>query len=110
MKYNDLKISYEVPYIWKRPSKDKLPKEGLSYNGIKKSEEEFVKLKEGVKDEIGGHLKQQVDASKDRNELNKNLDAIMEFYGKAIIPTEEVDPKFLLTKTNKNTLNKKLQG
>jgi hypothetical protein len=37
------------------------------------------------------------------------LGELFDFYGKAVIPTNDFEPEFLLKKTNKNTLNKKLQ-
>ncbi len=110
MTYKELNVTYEKPYVWRRPTIEKFPRKGKAYLEIKKEEDEFKVLQEGVKKEISGNIKIQVDSSHNRNELNHKLDEIFSFYGKSIIPTNELDDKFLLTKTNQNTLNKKLQG
>ena len=110
IKYNSLNVNYTKPYIWKRSTIDKLPKKGKPYGDYQKEIEDFKKLKEGATKEICENIKSQIEKANDRNELNRGLDQIFEFYGKSIIPSNDVDTQFLLTKTNKNTLNKKLQG
>ena len=109
MKYKDLKIIYKKPKLWKRPSKDKLPKEGKPYLEYLKEIKEFESLKSSAKDEICSNITKAVKQSTSRNDLNQRLDELFSFYGKAVIPSNELEPDFLLRKTNQNTLNKKLQ-
>ena len=109
MKYVDLNISYEKPYVWKRSEEDKLPDKGKAYTEIKKDIDEFKHLKEGVKKEISEVYNKNIDISHTRGVLNQRIGEVSDFYSKAIIPCEDLDANFLLQKTNKNTLNKKLQ-
>ena len=105
IRYKDLKINYNMPEIWRRPEREKLLREGRSYNDFLKEIAEFDKLKNDIKDEILSRLNSNVDISTTKNELNVRMSEIFEHYAKALIPTDDIDTKFLLNKTNKNTLN-----
>lgn len=110
MKYAEMKVGFNKPYIWQRSWKDKLPKTYKTYVQYAKEIMEFEKLKTEAETEICGVVKKNVDLSTNRNELNLRLSEIFEFYSKSIIPDKDLDAEFLLKKTNANTLNKKLQG
>ena len=110
MKYTDLNINFDRPKVWRRPSVDKLPKKGKTFMAVSKERSDFDKLKVTVKDELTNVITRNVDASININDINSKISEICDYYGKAIIATEDVQPGFLLSKTNKNTLNKKLQG
>ncbi len=110
MNYSELRINFEKPKIWRRPSVEKLPDKGKPYSEVLEEQKDFEKAREGVKTEITNVVNRNMDASKDINDINRRLGEICDFYGKAIIPSEDVDKGFLLARTNKNTLNKKLQG
>jgi len=110
MKYTELNVSYDKPHIWKKPTIKKLPKKAKKYIDYVEEEDAFQELKKGAEKEICGNVQKHIKMSKDKNELNQHIDSVMEFYGKAVIATDELEPKFLLNKTNRNTLTKKLQG
>ena len=110
MRYSDLKISFDRPYIWKRPTADKLPKKGQSFLDVSKTQYDFEILKEQVGKEISGAINKSIDKTVDINGINQGIGEVCEFYGKAVIATDDIEPGMLLSKTNKNTLNKKLQG
>src|SRR3990167_9914427 len=110
MQYTDLKISFDKPDIWVRPTSEKIPKISKTYLEFAKSILEFDNLKQSAKKEICNTITTNIDLSETTNDLNQKLDAIFEHYGKAMIATDEIDDEFLLRKTNSNTLAKKLQG
>ncbi len=109
MKYSDLNISFEKPNIWRRSTVEKMPKKGKTFSDVLVEQEDFKEIQEGVKKEICNNISTNIDRSSDKNELNQRIGEVCDYYSKAVIPTDELDTKFLLTKTNKNTLNKKLQ-
>ena len=108
-KFSSFNINYTKPVIWKRPSIEKIPKVGKTYKDYLEEIKDFDYIKEISKKEIIGAVTTNIDKSTTKNELNIRLDEVFEFFGKAVIPTEDFDPEFLMRKTNKNTLNKKLQ-
>jgi len=110
MEYAKIKVNYEQPKIWRRPELDKLPEHGKTYNSVLKDKEEFDKVREGCRKEIKENYDKALDRSETLGDLNRHISELSDFYGKAVIPTEELDADFLLSKTNKNTLAKKLQG
>jgi len=109
MQFTKININYKQPKIWRRPEIEKLPKKGVSYKEILEGEEDFKKTKDGAKSEIIENYTRAIDRSNDMGDLNRAVSDLSEFYGKAVLPTDELDGDFLLTKTNKNTLAKKLQ-
>lgn len=109
MKYQDLKISFDRPDVWVRPTIEKLLKIGKTYVYYAKEILDFDKLKEDAYKEISNTVKTNIDLSNNKNELNQRFSEMFEFYSKALVPTDDLDPEFLLKKTNTNTLAKKLQ-
>ena len=109
MTYKELNVNYEKPDVWRRSSKERIPKVGRPYLDYAKEILAFDKLKEEAKTEICGAINRALDTATTKNELNMNLDGAMDFYSKAMIPTDDFEPEFLLKKTNQNTLAKKLQ-
>lgn len=110
MRYSDLNINFDRPTIWRRPSVDKLPEQGKKSAQVMKEQEDFLKLKKVVSKELTTVITKNIELSRDINGLNENINEICEYYGKALIATDDVQPDYLLKKTNKNTLTKKLQG
>lgn len=110
MRYKDLKINYKTPSLWNRPSVEKLPKKTKKFTEFKKATDEFKDIKENAKKELNNAFSTNIDQSQSINELNHRMSELCDHFGKAIIPTNDVDVEFLLTKTNSNTLAKKLQG
>jgi len=109
LKYSSFNINFTKPDIWKRPTRERWMKKGLSYKDHMREIEEFESIKDGSKKEICENITKQIDISNSKNELNMRLDEVLGYYGKAVIPTEDFDPEFLMKKTNRNTLSKKLQ-
>lgn len=109
MKYKDLNVNFNKPAVWRRPSVEKLPDKGKSYIEVHKEQGDFKKLQGEVKEEISKAIARGVDKSKTINDVNNTIGEVCDFYGKAMIASDDLDTKSLLTKTNKNTLNKKLQ-
>lgn len=110
MRYKDAQINFDTPVLWKRPTVEKLPKKIKTFGEFNKEIEEFKELKVTAKKEIGNAFETNIENSQSINELNHRLSELCDHFGKAIIPTNEVDTEFLLKKTNNNTLTKKLQG
>jgi len=110
MRYVDLKVNYTKPDIWRRPSIKKLSSKIRPYMEYAKEIAEFGKFKEDAVAEIQNAFKVNADHCQTMNELNMRFSELFEMYGKAVIPSAELDPQFLLEKTNRNTLQKKLQG
>jgi len=108
MKFKDLNVSFDKPYVWRKPFKDKLTKR-LRYMDVIDEIQEFDKMKTESKKEILSNIDRSIDGSASKGQLSKNLSDMFEFYSKAVLMTDDYDDDFLLNKTNKNTLNKKLQ-
>lgn len=109
LKYGNIKSVFKRPFVWKKPESEKANFGGINFSKYHVEKDSFERLKIGIKEEVMDNLVKHLDVSNDRNELNQRLDVLWEHYSKGVIPTNDFDPKFLLGKTNRNTLAKKLQ-
>lgn len=110
MNYKGLNISYKKPSIWRQPTKDKLKYAPTKdYNSLLQEMAEFDELKKNVTEEVTNIIKANVALSNTKGELSRRLSEIFDHYNRAVLVTDDYDEKYLLGKTNRNTLNKKLQ-
>ena len=108
MQYTKLSVSFVKPDIWKKPTKDKLYK-SKSYIDILDEINDFDKLKSSIKKEVNQNLDIALNSSDSKGVLSNTLSDMFEHYNKSVLVTDDYDEKYLLGKTNSNTLAKKLQ-
>jgi len=108
MRFNDLNVNFKKPNIWKQPFAKKLTKK-KSYVQLIEEIRRFDKLKGDIKAEVNNNISVAADSSNTEGELSQKVSELFEHYSKAVLMTDEYDEKYLLGKTNQNTLNKKLQ-
>ena len=108
MRYTDLNVSFRKPDIWKKPTKDTFYKE-KAYADIIAEMQDLDKLKKDIKEEINKNVDMCTNLSQSKGELSNNMSDMFDHFGRSVIMTDDFEEKYLLGKTNKNTLAKKLQ-
>lgn len=107
--YEQIRPKFQIPNVWRLDSESKLLDPPLTYQDCSEEIRSFEKLKEKIKKSLGDDVEKICLSSQDVNDLNRNLDNWGGILQKTLIATENYDPQWLLGKTNKATLDKKLQ-
>jgi len=110
MKYNELNVGFKKPAIWRLPSATKIDhNKEKTYNNILADIVEFDEVKAKVKEEVNHAIKYASEISNTKGQFSNNLSDLFEQFGKSVLMSDDYEEDYLLKKTNKNTLNKKLQ-
>jgi len=107
--YGSLKVNFNRPKIWRKTIVPKKQVTVKSYPAIMKEQDDFIKYKKDVDDEVKRLLNNALKDSNDINTMSVKLADLFEVLGKSLIFDNDIDPQHLLKHTNKVTLNKKLQ-
>lgn len=108
MRYSDLRLNFDIPFVWK--SDGKPVGEGLSFGENWLIEKQFVKMKTTLREELCKGIASCIDDARTEIEIGANLDPYIDRLSKSYFCSNEVNEDLLLKKANKNTLQKKLQG
>ena len=94
-----------TPWSYKPTSKSN----PLTWGDVSSLRTSLNEQKEELKVGLNKSLAGPIDDAQTSEQVGVNLDPIMERLSKSYFMSESVNPKLLLNKANKNTLNKKLQ-
>jgi len=109
MKFNELKLRFDEPNIWKYHPTEKNNR-GMTFHEVFKKQHAFGKMKEEIKDRTVSVISNAIDAADSDEQIGLNLDPVFERFSKSFFCNDTINGDLLMKKANKNTLNKKLQS
>ena len=108
MQYNDLVVSFNDREIWKTDFTN--INGGPRWLEICNKQDKLAEMKTKIKDDLKNRLFPAIDNAQTDSEIGNNLAPIFEMLNKGFFISEDIDDDLLLSRANKNTLEKKLQG
>jgi len=108
MRYADLDVTFNDREIWKTDFTE--INKGPRWQDICVKNDRLEEMKIKVKEDLTKKLFPAIENAKTDAEIGNNLAPILEMLNKGFFVSDDIDEDLLLSRANKNTLEKKLQG
>ena len=108
LRYSDLEVSFDQKEVWKTDFAEITA--GPKWSRIVAGQEKLDDLKEKIKVDISSKINPAVDNAATDEQIGVNLNPILDALNKGFFVSDTINEEMLMSKANKNTLEKKLQG
>jgi len=106
--YADVKVDFNPRKVWKYDTTEST--DGISFQKAWNDSEVFKLRKEHLRKGLVAPINEGLDHSDSEEQIGVVLDPILERMSKGFLMSDHVNQDLLLSKANKNTIQKKLQG